>query len=433
MPGTIQTLGFLVRPYEVLERCYRTYGDMFTIRLLGDKTYVVVSDPQLVRHVFAGCGAPESLDVGNSEFKPLLGENSILILNGPRHRRHRALLLPPFRPAGFSSYGAHAWSIAEETGLGWTRGDTFAVMPLMRRISIAVIVAIVFGKRAPEQTQKFRSAVERLMQFVNGPLVYVAMLQKDLGRWSPGGRVWHARRQLLELIDTEIADCRRGTIKDAGNALLNVLVQARDDAGDPLTDTEIREEILTMLLAGHDPTTAASSWMLYCIHEEAAVDEKVREELRSCPPAPEAIAALPYLDAVCNESLRLYPVIPVVERVARVPLQIGRFDIPPDCRIAPCIYLVHRRPDLFPEPESFRPERFLGRRYAPHEFFPFGGGSRRCVGASFAPYQMKLVVASLLRRFRFRRTAGKIRPRFRGAAVTPSSNFALQVTDVGIN
>jgi cytochrome P450 len=428
IPPLLQTLALLAWPFELLERSRRRYGDTFTIRLVGGREYIVIGEPSLVRDVFAGCGAPESLRGGNEEFIPLVGVNSVLVLNGPRHRRHRQLLLRPFRAAALPSHGLAVWETVESTGRDWRRDDVFPLVTLARSIGIAIITAVVFGQRPAAVMQTLRGAIEHLMEVVWGPMLYLTPLQRDLGPWSPGGRVWRAHRQLLALIEQEIATCRREP-GEAPDSLVRALVEARDDQGEPMTTDEIRDEIITILLTGHDPTTAATAWMLCAVHQHEAVRDRLCSELEAGPDAPDALAALPYLDAVCQESMRLYPVVPVVERVVREPVPLGDRLVPAGVRLAPCAYLVHRRPDLYPDPEVLHPERFLDRRFAAHEFLPFGGGSRRCIGGLFAPYQMKLVVASLLRRFRFRREPGPVRPVHRGGVVVPGNNVSLRVTE----
>jgi cytochrome P450 len=428
IPSAIQTLAWCFWPYELLSFCDRKYGDVFTVKLVGDRTYVVFSHPDPIRDTFAGLGSPDALGIGNEELRPMLGDNSLFLLDGDRHRQHRQHISPTFRPKSLPCFGALNAGIVAAAVQGLKPGDTVPVMPLARGIGVSFIVSVVFGLRTGPRFEAMREAVHHLITIVNGPLVYFALLQHDLGKWSPGGRVWRARAALLNIIDKEIAERRREPLEDAN--LLDALVVAEDDKGHPLSNDEIRDELLTVLLAGHDPTTAAAAWALYWIHKDASILERLRAEVESSSPEPESTVALPYLDAVCQETLRLYPIVPAVERIARVPVHILGYDLPVGVHLTPCIYLTHHRPDIYPQPQRFRPERFLERTYTPYEYLPFGGGTRRCIGAHFAPYQIKLVLASLMRSFRFELVDnGTIRPIQKGATIAPSAKLALHITD----
>jgi cytochrome P450 len=403
---------------------------VFSIRLIGNRTYVLISDPEAIRSVFGGFGNPDSVSIGNDELRPLLGDNSLLILNGPRHQQDRKLIAPLFRPGKVACYGSVVADIAYAAGREWKCGDIIPVLPFVRSLGIAVIIAIVFGLRAGPRFQQFLEAIERIVDIVNGPMLYFALLQRDLGNWSPGGKIWKARDVLFDLIDAEIAARGRSRVPETPN-LLDLLLSTKDEHGEYRSDAAIRDQTLTMLLAGHDPTAAATAWALYWIHKKPAVAEAIRAELASGPSDPSGPAALPYLDAVCQETLRLYPVVAAVERITHEPVSVGGYDLPSGVHLAPCIFLAHHRPDIFPEPESFIPERFLNRRYPPSVFFPFGGGPRRCIGADFAPFQIKLVLASLMRRFQFNLVdRGAIHPVLKGATIAPSAKLALQVTAV---
>ena len=428
LPSPIQTLGWCVQPFEMIRFCSRRYGEPFTIKFVGNRTYVVVSHPDVVRDTFSGFGNPDSVAVGNEELRPMFGDNSVFLLTGERHRRHRHLISELFQRKALPCYGPRISEIADRLGGTASPGSSIPVIKFVRRMGISLIVSVVFGLREGPRFEAVRNAVEHLITIVNGPLVFFAVLQRNLGKWSPGGRVWRARETLMKIIDTEIAERRRQRL--ASPNLLDTLVDASEKGEAYCSDEEIRDEIITVLLAGHDPTTAATCWAMYLIHKHPAVEERLREELASSSD-PGETAALPYLDAVSMETLRLYPIVPAVERVLRVPAKIFDYDIPAGLRVAPCMYLTHRRPEIYPEPDSFKPERFVNRQYSPFEFLPFGGGSRRCVGAHFAPYQIKLVLASLLRRFRFELVEnGPIRAVQKGATIMPSARFTLRVVEI---
>lgn len=427
-PRVIQTIMWCISPYGMLARCHRQFGDVFTVRIVGNRTYVMISDPSLTRDVFAGFGNVDSLSIGNEELRPLLGDNSLLLLNGARHQHDRRLLAPVFRSTSLASYGPLVWEMAQATGRGWQPGDEIAVLPTVRALGISVIVAIVFGLREGPRFARLVETVRKIIEVVNGPMIYFALLQRDLGRWSPGGRIWKARDELYDLIDREIVERGRSGPPDIPN-VLDVLLGSRDEHGAPRSKASIRDEIITILLAGHDPTTAAMAWALYWIHKTPRVAERVRAELAACAEHPAAPAALPYLDAVCHETLRLYPPVPATERITRGPVHVAGFDLPAGVHLAPCTFLTHQRADLFDDPGAFVPERFLGRRYPPSVYFPFGAGPRRCIGADFAPFQMRVTLASLMSRFEFALDgARRIGPVLRGATIAPSGRLTLRVT-----
>lgn len=426
LPSPVQTLGWCVRPYEMIRFCARRYGEPFTVNFVGNRTYVIVSHPDVVRDVFSGFGNPDSVGVGNEELRPMFGDNSVFVLTGEKHRRHRQLISELFQRKALPCYGPRISEIADQLGGTMTVGSSVPVIKFVRMMGISLIVSVVFGLTDGPRFMAVRDAVERLINIVNGPLVFFTLLQRDLGRWSPGGRVWRVRAALMKIIDAEIAERRRQRLTSPN--LLDTLVDASENGGGYLSDDEIRDEIITVLLAGHDPTTAATCWALYLVHKHPEVEERLRSELVSSSPDLSATAALPYLEAVSLETLRLYPIVPAVERVLREPAKVFDYEIPAGLRLTPCMYLTHRRPEIYPEPDSFRPERFVNRQYSPFEFLPFGGGTRRCVGAHFAPYQIKLVLASLLRRFRFEFVDnGPIRAVQKGATIMPSARLRLRV------
>lgn len=429
LPRAIQTLGWCIQPYELMSLCARRYGEPFTINFVGNRTYVIVSHPDVVRDAFSGFGNPDSVGVGNEELRPMFGDNSVFLLTGAKHRRHRQLISELFQRKALPCYGPRISEIADRLGGIATPGASIPVIKFVRRMGISLIISVVFGLHEGPRFAAVHDAVERLITIVNGPLVFFASLQRDLGRWSPGGRVWRARDALVKIIDSEIAERRRQRLTSPN--LLDTLVEASEKGEAYLSDEEIRDEIITVLLAGHDPTTAATCWALYLIHKHPAVEERLRGELVSSSSEPGETAALPYLEAVSLETLRLYPIVPAVERVLREPAKVFDYELPVGSRVTPCMYLTHRRPEIYPEPDSFKPERFVNRQYSPFEFLPFGGGTRRCVGAHFAPYQIKLVLASLLRRFRFELVNnGPIRSVQKGATIMPSARLTLQVVGV---
>ena len=424
IPPVVQTLELSVRPFTLLRRCADHYGDPFTIKIVGNRIYVIVSDPPTVREIFAGLNGIDPIGIGNDELRPALGDHSLLLLDGAEHKRHRKVMAPPFSTTSVPAYGAMIRSIAERLSSGWEKGATIPMYAAMQDIALEVILTVVFGSKLGSRMDEFKAGVTNFMQCVSGPVGYFPALQKDLGPWSPGGRVLRTKGKLDKLIFDEIT--RRRRAENEGDGVMRALLNTGAVGEEPFTDQEIHDELITLILAGHDPTTAALAWAMYWIHQDKLIAEKLREELSTT--APDRPDDWPYLNAIVNETLRINPMFPTVERKMSVPVEILGYVIDPGVRITPCVYLTHHRPELFPEPDRFRPERFLERRFASHEFYPFGGGSRRCIGAHFAHYQMKIILSSVLRRYTFEAlNDGKVRAVLRGASIGPSGQVRMRI------
>ena len=261
-------------------------------------------------------------------------------------------------------------------------------------------------------------------------LLFFPALQKDWGRLSPWGRFRHLKQQIDQLLIAEIQARRAETLHR--NDILSLLLEARDEAGQPMTDEELRDELLTLLFAGHETTASALSWALYWCDRLPQVRDKLLEELNRLPldADPSAIARLPYLNAVCSETLRLYPIaISPFPRILKVPMEIMNYQFEPGTILLLSIYLTHQREDIYPEPKRFKPERFLERQFSPYEYFPFGGSNRRCIGAAFALFEMKLVLATILSNYELKLVDNRpIKPTRRGLTVAPPASMRMVVT-----
>jgi cytochrome P450 family 110 len=259
-------------------------------------------------------------------------------------------------------------------------------------------------------------------------VLFIPALQKDLGAWSPWGKFLRRRAKLNELIYQEIAE-RRAHFDPDRTDILTLMLAARDESGQPMTDLELRDELMTLLLAGHETTASAITWALYWIVRSPAISERLVRELEECEDLNDAktLSRLPYLSAVCSETLRIYPVAPITfPRILKEPTVVMGHSFAAGTRLAPCIYLTHHRPDLYPNPDVFDPNRFLTRTYSAYEFIGFGGGNRRCLGMAFALFEMKRVLTTLLTQFRFELSSSQpIHPIRRGVTLAPPSQFAL--------
>jgi cytochrome P450 len=415
-----QTLQWITRPYPYLDRCHRRYGDAFTLRFSGWGTMVFVSDPGAVKEVFAA--GPEQLHAGaaNEIMRPLLGDDSILLLDGARHLQRRRLLQPTVRPKSMIPLAEDIRRMALRASARFPLGEVFALQGPLETIALETVLRVIFGPSGSAQAELFGAVLRSLLGPGSSAVAFLRPLQRDLGRLSPGGWFRAKIDQLDALVARQIASCRQNGAD--GSTVVGALLAARDEDGEPLTDRELRDQIVTLLVAGQDPTATAMAWAFHWLLATPGILERLRAELAAVDEgAVEPLLALPYLEAVCREALRITPVVESVQRVARVPLALAGYEVPVGAMVAPCPYLVHRRADVYPEPASFRPERFLERTYAAYEFLPFGGGTRKCLGAPLALLEMKIVLATLLQRFDLRRIAPeKLRPARRNVTVAPS-------------
>jgi cytochrome P450 len=427
-PVLVQTLQFSMRTYAFLRRCAGEYGDPFTMRLIGNRIYVLISEPSVVREVFAGFNEQAQIEVGNDELRPALGNNSLLLLNGSRHYQHRRILLASFSAASLSLYDCLIRGATERVLR--KRGALIPMFDALREVALEAILLVVLGPRPGDRIEELKASITGFVNCVSGPLAYLTFLQRDFGPWSPGGRVFRAKRRVDQMLEEEI-EAHRKPMAGQDGGVLSYMLNATDEAGQRFSDEEIHDELITLILAGHDPTTSALAWAMYWIHTDRSVEETLRDEFgRTAEDDPKSWL---YLEAVFNETLRICPMFPMVERKLREPVEIMGHVIDPGVRISPCMYLTHHRPELYPEPECFRPERFLKRRFAPHEFYPFGGGGRRCIGASFALHQMKITLATMLRQWRFEPVRwGQVRPILRGASIAPSGELMMRASPLAL-
>jgi unspecific monooxygenase len=418
-----------------MEACARRYGDMFTLRIGPVFTpQVFISNPQAIQEIFST--SPKQLDSGEEAgFKSvLLGQQSILSLDGERHRRRRKLLMPPFHGERMRSYSQLICDITEQVTQRWAIDQPFSAISSMQAISFRVILKAVFGL---EDGSRYDKIQELLTTTLNPkrPLLYALMLlfrslQKDLGPWSPWGQYMDNVRQIDKLIYAEIQE-RREQPDPSRTDILSLMMAAHDESGEPMTDVELRDELLTLLFAGHETTASSLAWGLYWIHHLPHVREKLLQELESLGDNPDlgAILRLPYLNAVCQETLRIYPVAMLgLNRVVKSPLEIMGYQFEPGTILVPCIYLTHQREDLYPEPKQFKPERFLERQFAPYEYLPFGGGNRTCIGMAFAQLEMKLVLGTLLSRWQIELAESEpVEPVRKGVLLAPAKGVQIVV------
>ena len=429
-------LRWFAPPLELLDECAQCYGDPFTLGLVGPfRPTVFFSSPQALQQIFTANAEQVSAASSNRLLLPIIGEDSLLLLDGERHQRQKRLLMPPFHGERMRTYGQLIVNISQQVAGQWQIGQPFSVRSSTQEISLRVILHAVFGMSEGNRYQQLKETLKALLQSISSPvsasMLFLRGLQQDLGTWSPWGRFLYRIRQIDALLYAEIQQ-RRQQLDLERDDILSLLLAARDEAGQQMSEKELRDELITLLLAGYETTASAIAWALYWIHQVPGVLDKLLKELDSLGTAvePTAIAKLQYLNAICQETLRIYPLTPVAfPRIAKLPLQIEGYQIEPGTALAPCIYLTHQRSDLYPEPRRFRPERFLEQQFSPYEYLPFGGGNRRCLGLAFAQFEMKLVLATVVSSWHLKLADQRpVQPIRRGITMAPSGGVRVIVT-----
>lgn len=428
-------LRWIIQPLELLDECNHRYGDCFTISFGSIAPLVFFSDPKAIEQIFAA--NPNLFDSGRANWilRSTLGDHSLLLLDGDRHHRQRQLLMPPFHGERMRTYGQLIGQITEKVTNHWQVGKPFIVRPFMQEISIQVILQAVFGLTEGDRLRQLKQHLDAMLKLTTTrfgfAMAFFPILQRDFGAWSPGGQFVRIMQAIDQLLYAEIQE-RRENLDPSRTDILSLLLTARDEAGQSMTDLELRDELMTLLVAGHETTATAITWALYWIHSLPEVKAKLMAELASLEtdPEPMTIARLPYLNAVCSETLRIYPVGFIAElRLPKEPVRVQDYEFGTDVALVPCIYLTHHRKDLYPESKQFRPERFLERSFSAFEFYPFGGSNRRCIGAAFALLEMKLALVTILSRYQLALAEERpVIPIRRGVTIAPRGGIRMVMT-----
>jgi cytochrome P450 len=392
LPAVAQAVRYVRSPLDLLIQLQRRYGDIFSVSFPYFGTIVYVADPDLVKAVFTG--PPEQFHAGEANatvLEPALGPNSVLTLDDGPHMRQRKLLLPPFHGERIQRYGELMREVTLTEMESWPVGEPFALRPHTQRITLAVIMRAVFGVHDEERLARFGDLIETFANRVNAITAF-PMLRRDLGRWSPWMSFLRARGALDEFIYEEIA-LRRAEVEsgeEVHDDVLSLLLAARHDDGSPMNDEELRDELVTVLGAGHETTATALAWAIERLLRTPRALQALRDSLLAGEDG--------YLDATIKETLRARPVIVDVARKLTATARIGGYELPAGTFVMPAIAAMHYREDLFPDPDEFRPERFLEGKPDTYVWIPFGGGVRRCIGAAFAEYEMRIVLRAILER-----------------------------------
>lgn len=430
-PPILQLPQFLFLPGSYVRRCRDTFGNVFTLRFPGIPPVVQFHKPDAVRDVFTG--SPEEFWAGeaNLVLKPLLGEQSLLLVDGATHTRNRKVVTPPFRGDRMKAYGAVMRDVTLEILARQPVGEPIRFHDVTQAITLDVILRTVFGVDAGAQMDALRAELTEVVSWGTRPELMVQALQKDFGPRSPWGRFLATTREMRA---TLLALVRRRRAEGRGDRadVLSLLLDAHYEDGSPMTDEHLLDELVTLLVAGHETTATALAWCAYRLIRHPEIQRKAIDEVRSAFPDglvdPERVERLSYVHAVTQEALRIHPVVPGVGRRLHREATIGGVTLPAGVIVGVSIVLAHDNPDVFPEPARFRPERFLERRFTPYEYFPFGGGVRRCIGLSFALYEMDVVLATILSKHRFESgTRERIRTTRRSVTLAPSHGMPVRL------
>ena len=433
-PGWWQLWRFAHDPLDLLDECRRLYGDAFTLNVGGYGRFVMLSDPETVREVFRG--DPDVLHSGeaNAILTATVGRSSVLVLDGAAHDRQRRVLVPPLKGDRMRAFFAAMRLETLDAVRAWPTGTAFPSLPSLRKATLRVILRTGLGLEAGPELDDFERKVEAVL--ANGRQRHALVMMKLVPVEKLSGSRWVPMfRQLSALDDALFAFIRarrRGEKPAAGDNVLDDLLAASYDDGSALGDQEVRDAILTTLMAGHETTALALAWALAAILPVPDAVGRITDELRDVtgggPPEAGQLDALTYLDATVREALRVCPVAPFVVRRTVRPFTAGGREYPAGLTLCPCSFLVHHREDLYPDPGRFRPERFLERKYGPHEWFPFGGSNRICLGMPFAMYEMKVVLATVFSQVRLERPPGaRSRGRRYGLVLGPDDGGRIVV------
>jgi cytochrome P450 family 135 len=389
MPRALQTVLWATRTIPFMRWVRARHGDVYTIRPYGFGDVVVLADPEHIRQVFTGDRDIFAAGMANAVMAPVLGRHSLLTLDGERHMRQRKLMLPPFHGEAIERYRARIEEITRTEIERWPMGEPFAIRARMQSITFEIILRAVMGVSDARRLDRLRELLPTLLDFsvldMWAVWMFPKLLETPLARHAPSMR---ARPEVDRLLYEEIAAHRAEP--DGRDDILALLVSARDADGEPLSDENLLDQMITLLLAGHETTATGLAWAFERLTHRPAALERLQRELDA--------GKQEYADAVVNETLRVRPVVDGVWRKLTAPAVVAGHRLPAGTLVFPSIALTQSSPDLYLDADEFRPERFLDRSPSPYTFIPFGGGVRRCIGAAFAVMEMKTVLATVLQR-----------------------------------
>jgi cytochrome P450 len=434
-PRFLQIINWILDPVNYLEKTLKDYPDVFKAQVIPSNNDIIfVSDPKILQQILTNDRKQfPALGETNKILSILFGDYSVILLDREEHKQRRQLLMPPFHGQQVSNYGTIITDITERMMAQTPLNQVIKARTITQSITLQVIMEVVFGISTGERYQKLKTLLTTMLEFFEVPakvtFLLFPQLQLNLGKWSPWGNFLSLRDQIDELIYAEITE-RREEGKSQGNDILSLLMSAQDTEGNYLTDQELRDELMTLLFAGHETTATALAWGIYWTHRYPEIKEKILAELASLEnPDPMAIARLPYLTAVCNETLRIYPVaLLTFTRTVQTDTEIEGYHFKANSGVMGCIYQTHHRSDIYPDPETFKPERFLEKQFSPYEFMPFGGGVRRCIGEVLALFELKLGLAEILANYEIALADTQPeKPQRRGLTLAPAGGVKIRI------
>jgi hypothetical protein len=394
VPAALQLLAAWKRPAGSLERLRRRYGKRITVKLPFQPPFVILSDPDEIRELFTA--SPEAIHPGEGArvLEPTVGSNSVILLDEAPHMEQRKLLLPAFHGERMQAIAGLMTELAEREVDTWPRQAPVKLHPRLQRLTLEIILRAVFGLEQGQRLDDLRDVLTEILAFAGNPLSVLPALTPHLRRIVPSLRRQHRLDGRADQLIFELVEERRAAASSDGHGddVLAMLLAARHDDDSPMTDQEIRDELMTALVAGHETTASQLAWAFEQLSREPGVTSRLVEEL-------DAGDGDEYLTATIHEIMRLRPVLPNAEpRLVKDPIEIGGVRYPPGVALLASAFLVHRDPEIYPDPLAFRPERFLGTKPGTYSWIPFGGGRRRCLGASFSLQEMKVVIGVVLSR-----------------------------------
>jgi cytochrome P450 family 135 len=397
-PPLVQTLRWAFRPFPFMQQCRERYGDNFAVKFLGfERPMTMISDPAAIKALYME--RSHGLPPGREVFlEPVLGARSLLLLEGADHLAHRKLMLPAFHGERMRSYEPLVEEIVDAEIDSWRLDEEFPIHPRMQAITLDVILRVVFGLAEGPRLQRLRALLTGLLEQTASPFTQIAALatRRFTGR-GPWDRFEGQLKAVDELLYAEIAERRAEERFDERDDILSVLMAARFEDGSGLPDGDLRDQLLTLLLAGHETTATALAWTFDLLLRHAEPRQRLLDSL--------AAGEDGYLRATISESLRLRPVVPLAGRRLSTELSAGGLTLPAGTDVTPAIWLAHTRADVYPEPFAFRPERFLDEAPDTYAWIPFGGGVRRCIGAAFSEFEMRIVLREVLTRCELRKAS----------------------------
>ena len=416
-PSAIQGMAFWTRPLATLERWRARYGKRFTLKIPGGPKFVMITDPAEVKQVFTA--PPDVLHPGEGAriLAPVVGQNSVILLDEAAHMEQRKLMLPAFHGERMARLTGLMSEVAEREVASWPRGVRIEMHPRMQALTLEVILRAVFGLQPGPRLEALRERLRVMLEFGDKPISLVppspdGKLAAVASRVGPFAKFVRLQEQADAMIFELIDERRRAG--SGGDDVLAMLLEARHEDGSPMSEQELRDELMTLLVAGHETTASALAWAFTRLPHHPEVLDRLRFELA------EEDGSDDYLTATIQEVLRRRPVIPnVAPRLVMKPVEIGDWTYPTGVCVVPNAYLIHHDPDTYEEPYAFRPERFLDSPPGTYTWIPFGGGRRRCIGASFAMLEMKIVLSAVV-------SASELRPAGDGFELTRRRNITIR-------